>query len=117
MTKEEREVFTERLSKIVDLIDKNGNTYTFKVVNKFFNGNNFVTISNELLREKLILAHMKPNLQYVVIEYADGWGGRYYKSIHYVLSDTSYSVDNATLKTDNYEDTCCIVSGLYKYFD
>lgn len=117
MTKEEREVFTERLSKIVDLIDKNGNTYTFKVTNKFFDGNDFVTISDELLREKLVLAYMKPNLQYVVVEYADGWGGKYYKSIHYVLSDNSYSANNSTLKTDSYEDVCSIVSDLYKYFN
>lgn len=117
MTKAEKEVFTERLSKIVDLIDKNGNTYTFKVVNELLNGTNRLYISDEVLREKLILAHMKPNLQYIVVEYADGWDEKYYKNIHYILSDTSYSVENSTLKADSYEDTCNIVSGLYKYFD
>lgn len=115
MTKEEKEVFTKRLSEIVNLIDKNGSTYTFKVVNELFDG--AIHISDEVLREKLILAHMEPNLQYVIIEYADGWGGKYYKSIRYIFSDTSYSVDNSTLKADSYEDTCNIVSDLYKYFD
>ena len=115
MTKEEKEVFTKRLSEIVNLIDKNGSTYTFKVVNELFDG--AIHISDEVLREKLILAHMKPNLQYIVVEYADGWDEKYYKNIHYILSDTSYSVENSTLKSDSYEDTCNIVSGLYKYFD
>ena len=117
MSDEEKSVFTERLSKILELIDKNGNTYTFKVTNKFFDGNDYVNISDELLREKLILAHMEPNLQYLVVEYTHGWGGVYYKSIRYVLSDTSYTVGNTELKTDHYSDTCSIVSGLYKYFD
>lgn len=117
MTKEEKEVFTKRLSEIVNLIDKNGSTYTFKVVNELFDGTDRIHISDEVLREKLILAHMEPNLRYLVVEYADGWGGKYYKSIRYILSDTSYSANNSTLKTDSYEDTCSIVSGLYKYFD
>lgn len=116
MTKEEREVFTKRLSKILELIDKNGNTYTFKVTNKFFDGNDYVNISDELLREKLILAHMEPNLQYLVVEYTFGWAGMHYKNIRYVLSDTSYVVGNTELKTNHYKDTCSIVSDLCKYF-
>ena len=117
MTDGEKEVFTERLSRILELIDKNGDTYTFKVTNKFFDGNDYINISDELLREKLILAHMAPNLQYLVVEYAYGWGGMHYKSIRYILSDTSYTAGNSELKSDHYTDTCSIVSGLYKYFD
>ena len=117
MTKEEREVFTERLSKIVDLIDRNGNTYIFRVVSKFFDGNDYVDIPNKLLKEKLVLAHMEPNLLYLVVDYEDGWGGKHYKSIRYVFSNNSYSANSNTLKTDSYEDTCCIVSDLYKHFD
>ena len=116
MTKEEREVFTERLSKIVKLIDKVGNTYTFKVCNEFKDGDNYINISDEMLREKLILANMKPNLQYITIAY-ETWGNELrYKTIRYVLSDESYSVDSNTLKTDGYKDTCNIVADLYRYF-
>ena len=116
MNKAEREVFTERLSKIVKLIDKVGTTYTFKVSNELIDGNNYIHLSDEMLREKLILAHMKPNLQYITIHY-ETWGYELrYKTINYVLSDTSYSVGSSTLKTDDYEDTCNIVADLYRYF-
>ena len=116
MTKEEREVFTERLSKIVKLIDKVGNTCTFKVCNEFMDGDNYINISDDMLREKLILAHMNPSLQYITITY-ESWGsGLRYKTISYILNNISYSVSNNTLKSDDYKDTCDIVSDLYKYF-
>ena len=116
MTKEEREVFTKRLSKIVKLIDKVGNTYTFKVCNEFMDGDNYIYISDDMVKEKLILCHMKPNLQYITINY-ETWGDElHYKTINYVLSDNSYSVGSNTLKSDDYEDTCNIVAGLYRYF-
>lgn len=116
MTKEEREVFTKRLSKIVKLVDKVGNIYTFKVCNELMDGDNYINISDDMLREKLILAHMNPSLQYITITY-ESWGNELrYKTISYIFSDASYSVSSNTLKSDDYRNTCDIVSDLYKYF-
>lgn len=99
LSEESRRIYTERLSHIVDVIDRTGSTLVFKVKRDL-----------DDIEEKLILAHVNPKLEYLTVDY-NSHGG--FSHILFNAGHETYS--SGGYMADSFADECCIIADLIDY--
>ena len=104
LSDEARRTYAGRLSKLVDVIDRTGNTFVFKVKRDL-----------EDIEEKLILAHVSPKIEYLTLDCGYNAGDKNIRCQHIQFKTVNSTYDDEGLLSDSFADECRIIRRLIDY--